>query len=233
MKTKKIMLRIGVIFMSAKLGSLSACGIDKKEWENQTREMLQEKYGEDFEILSIGKSYGNMGNMTYTALCRPKGEEDCLFLTEADKEGTYFQDEYISTLISQKIEHVLEESLQGIAGDCYVHVAPGSKYVDSSDTDMTLEEFLQRNPKNRFAVYAAIEGEPGQIEKVRAALNQALEKIDKINGSLRLSFLDQEGVEAVRERMEQQGITDSRFMELLSHGEERGFDIKEGRIQEI
>lgn len=219
--------------MSAILGSLSACGIDKKAWEDQTREMLQEKYGEDFEILSIGKSYGNMGNMTYTALCRPKGEEECLFLTEADKEGEYFQDEYISTLISQKIENVLEESLQDMAEDCYIHVAPGSKYVDSSDTDMTLEEFLQRNPKNRFAIYAAIEGEEGQTEKVTAALGKALENIDKINGSLRISFLDEQGVEAVRERMQQQGITDSRFMELLSQGEERNFDIKEGKIQEI
>lgn len=219
--------------MSAILGSLSACGIDKKAWEDQTREMLQEKYGEDFEILSIGKSYGNMGNMTYTALCRPKGEEECLFLTEADKEGEYFQDEYISTLISQKIENVLEESLQDMAEDCYIHVAPGSKYVDSSDTDMTLEEFLQRNPKNRFAIYAAIEGEEGQTEKVKAALGRALENIDKINGSLRISFLDEQGVEAVRERMQQQGITDSRFMELLSQGEERNFDIKEGKIQEI
>lgn len=219
--------------MSAILGSLSACGIDKKAWEDQTREMLQEKYGEDFEILSIGKSYGNMGNMTYTALCRPKGEEECLFLTEADKEGAYFQDEYISTLISQKIENVLEESLEDMAEDCYIHVAPGSKYVDSSDTDMTLEEFLQRNPKNRFAIYAAIEGEEGQTEKVKAALGRALENIDKINGSLRISFLDEQGVEAVKERMQQQGITDSRFMELLSQGEERIFDIKEGKIQEI
>lgn len=219
--------------MSAILGSLSACGIDKKAWEDQTREMLQEKYGEDFEILSIGKSYGNMGNMTYTALCRPKGEKECLFLTEADKEGTYFQDEYISTLISQKIEDALEESLEDMAEDCYIHVAPGSKYVDSSDTDMTLEEFLQRNPKNRFAIYAAIEGEEGQTEKVTAALGKALENIDKINGSLRISFLDEQGVEAVRERMQQQGITDSRFMELLSQGEERNFDIKEGKIQEI
>lgn len=233
MKIKKIMLGIGVICMSAIAGSIGACGIDKQEWEKQTRELLQEKYGEDFEILSVGKSYGNMGNATYTALCRPMLDEDCLFLTEADKDGEYFQDEYISTLISEKIENALDQGLEGVANDCYIHVAPGSKYVDSADTDMTLGEFLQMNPKNRFAVYAAVKGDSRQAEEIINRLNHVLAGMDKINGSLRLSFLDQDGVDAVRERMERQGVTDSGFMELLSHGEERTFDIREGRIQGV
>lgn len=211
---------------------LSGCENSKEEWKQQAKELLSEKYGEEFEILSLGESYGNDGNKTYTVICAPEEDGTCRFEAKIEKDGSYFQDGYISTLISNDMEQRFSEKIRVYADSFYIHVAPGSKFVDSENTEMTLEEFLQENPKNRFAVYVAVnETAEEEKSKILEAVQEVLDMQKAISGSLDVSFLPEEKLDELQEYMSVRAVTDSGMIERIEAGRNETYKIETGKIQ--
>ena len=54
------------------------------------KKVLNEKYNEDFEIISLGGRGGTLTNDTFTVKCYPVSDPDYIFKTEIQKEGNFY-----------------------------------------------------------------------------------------------------------------------------------------------
>lgn len=204
----------------------------KQEWTEQAEELLFEKYQEEFCICSIGKSYGNDGNLTYTVTASPKADSNCLFYADIAKTGAFMQDSYISAIICRKICNEIKEELPLNDEEYYLYFAPGSKWVEGSDKNMTLHEFIATNPKNRFVIYFAIEKhiDKAKQDKVINAIQKCLCGKGNISGILRLSYLNVNEINNIKEYMSVRAWSDSGLIKILESGEEQRYEIDCGTI---
>ena len=63
------------------------------------KELLNNKYDEDFEVSAIGQRYGTLSNSTYKVTCYPINHPELVFMAEISKDGSYIYDEYIFRVV--------------------------------------------------------------------------------------------------------------------------------------
>lgn len=107
--------------------------------EKHTKQLLSEKYGEEFEVLDTWSNGGN----AYFALCYPTADRDLLFEASFNLKSKKFRDEYPQSIVSKELKTIVTPKLNNIFGECYSCPFIGS--VDSKITnksDVTIENFV-------------------------------------------------------------------------------------------
>jgi len=74
------------------------------ERAEMAEKLLEEKYGGEYVVYSVGNSWGTSTNNTFTALCYEKSEPTVRFEAKVAKDGSYMHDEYVSRKVSNKME---------------------------------------------------------------------------------------------------------------------------------
>ncbi len=214
--------------------TIMGCGDNQARWSQKAQNLLYDKYGEDFQVIAIGKSYGTFDNQTFTALCAPEARMDCLFEAEIYKDSDYMQDGYVSRKVSVSMEETLGQCLDEMEADYYIHVAPGAKFMDSASGDLSLEEYLSLNPKNKFAVYLAVNLEDGDMatSDAAAAVQEGLSQLYPINGNLWISSMTKREIGEVRDYMVKKARTDDQFMKWMEGGKAGSYQIEDGRLKD-
>ena len=102
-----IMIGVAIVFMSA-------CG---KSREDVTKELLSQKYGEEFIVHSI-RSEGSI----YYATCSPISDSNLFFETSVISDKNLIdEDNYVENCIAKRINVLLEEDLEQFFPGAYIH----------------------------------------------------------------------------------------------------------------
>ncbi|MCM1326209.1 MAG: hypothetical protein NC094_02730 [Bacteroidales bacterium] len=110
---------------------------------------LKEKYGEEFIIHKAVKEY----NQTFFVTCSPKSQEEVVFEAwidrrqnkDGEEKGRVGRDNYDEGKVSVQISKELEEEMQEIFPDCYVHVVAFGFAILNGDEirELTLHKFME------------------------------------------------------------------------------------------
>ena len=148
--------------------ALSGCGTAVKE--QQAQKLLEGKYGERFSV-SVDK-FQELGAGYYTAKAYSAQYPDMPFSVNVDNTGKNFSDNYVARRVCSRIEKQVYNNIHATKGKLLVHVEVMTHGHSLDDPDMTIPDFVNMNPSNRFSIYVfSSSAEPsGDIGKLLSGL---------------------------------------------------------------
>lgn len=176
----------------------SGCGsennsskVDDAIVKDITAKALEEKYGEEFVVHKVRE----ITKDTFFTVCSPKNRMDIVFEAEIDRwqkdgeeRGSIKDDDCADGAVAAQVSQKLEEELQEIFPDCYVHTVAFGTHGDRFEhTDCTLEEYMKSytdrgvDPKAEMYILIQIhikEGEPDE-DAMKAEYQYFSERMQK------------------------------------------------------
>jgi len=136
--------KAGVILILLSLLNLIGCSAIDKDTATQITTALQEKYGEEFEVTSIGNRLGTANNDSVTSYVHPKSNSSILFKATMDTKGKLISDNYIVRKIGNEIENIISTHFKNNSLNAQAIVyAYGADSSESVDTTIGLEEYIE------------------------------------------------------------------------------------------
>ena len=120
-----------------------------------TMDLLEEKYGETFEVKKVGQRWGTLVKDTFKAIVAPTSDPTLVFEATVDKEGSYIMDGYMTEIALRNIKTILDKDIQNVFQDAFVEINSGIQIFEVVD-DLSAESFVINYPKALFAAYIYI-----------------------------------------------------------------------------
>lgn len=136
--------RMVLIVMMITLLSLFGCENKEQKAAKKIVEALEQKYGEEFVLDSIGGGYGTMNSNTFKAMVHPKKDKTLRFSVEITKDLNQVYDKYLNQVVARNAQQPIEEMAQTIWPDARVIVANDTvlTFPEHTDLNMSYVEFL-------------------------------------------------------------------------------------------
>ncbi|WP_314586779.1 hypothetical protein [Paenibacillus terrigena] len=149
--TTKVVL---ILIVSLSIFSMMGCESKDEKAAKRIVEALQEKYGQEFVVDSIGGGWGTMNSNTLKAIVKPQKDPSIKVAVEITKDLKDVYDDYLNEAVAKAAEKPIAEIANSIWGESRVNVAndTGMTYPEHSDTNMSYEQFLKLYPMNRQLV---------------------------------------------------------------------------------
>ena len=165
-KTKPLPLLLFML-LAILTAALSGCGTTEKE--QQAQELLEKKYGEQFSV-SVDK-FQELGSGYYTAKAYSIQYPDIPFSVSVDNDGKNFSDNYVARRVCSRIREQVYNNIHATKGKLLVHVEAMAHGHGLDDPDMTISDFVNMNPSNRFSVYIFSSSAEPSAESIRNLLS--------------------------------------------------------------
>ena len=123
-----------------------------KEKKELAKKMLEEKYDEKFDIISVSKGTG--GDLTkkkFIATCVPQEHKDCMFQARIVEGSLSVKDTYVSTMVCKKMQARLQELVDSDDVVFYVETSPAFTKYDNPD--ISIADYTS-GTNGDFAIYA-------------------------------------------------------------------------------
>ena len=183
---KNILYKVGLIFMAiSSIISISSCA--KRIVEQNTSNikfLLQEKYGCEFEIVSLGDRFSTDKANTVTAVCYPTGNRDLIFEAEMNTDNELVRDDYKESVVEAYIAEIIitEMENRGIPAAVKVHVAKISS-LDKVIKKEELDEFIAANDGISVTFHTAVSNVDA-AQDAYAAITNALMSVYSKNTTM-------------------------------------------------
>ena len=138
-----------VIKLDESMFETECMGIDNRK--NRAKELLEEKYGEEFIVTKYLGSPFMTGYFEVEAY--PRCNPELLFKAAVDVDGKEVEDQYVSKSICYNTADLIEQNLNGLRGSYFISIIPIAKNTILSNPQASMEDFVKANDKNRFSVY--------------------------------------------------------------------------------
>ena len=124
MVIKKKLMQIGglVIAMAALMNFTSCLRALNKTNAGDIERLLQEKYGIEFQVISIGNRLASPSMDTVTAYCSPKNNNRVVFEAKMNVASELVSDDFIERYIDVQAEEQLEKFFQNFGMETTVKV---------------------------------------------------------------------------------------------------------------
>ena len=212
---KRVIAAIMILVMAL---SMSGCkisywdGLSKSEAQEFVEKTLEEKYGEEFIVLSMGIRSGQYYK-ELVAECSPESDKDIVFRIEANhfSENRSLCDEYIRNFVRKQLknniesilikyyeEYAFEVNVLGLEPfyDSGIRTSKGSVVEQFSDSFKKGEEEL-----NKTNVWIVIDkNEQDEIYKLKQALQEMTSYFYSLNIYFDCFFGDQETIKICKEK---------------------------------
>jgi len=144
---KKVVL---ILLLSLSIFSMIGCESKDEKAAKRIVESLQEKYGKEFVVDSIGGGWGTMNSNTLKAIVKPKDDLSIRVAVEITKDLKDVYDDYLNEAVAKAAVEPITEMANSIWGESRVEVTndTGMTYPEHSDTNMSYEQFLKLYPMN-------------------------------------------------------------------------------------
>lgn len=184
------------------------------DYEAQATRLLEEKYGEPFEIVEVFTPSPTSGN--YKVGAHPRSAPELIFNATVAMDGSSLTDGYVCRCVSAKIENQMRENLDGLEGDFLVKAGAAVKTIDSTDTGMSIAEYQAGRPALGYAIYLVyFPGATGASE-IYNTISHSFDGLNELHGNLYLYITDDSTLEAVQKLFAQTANADSRFDDLVA-----------------
>lgn len=195
------------------LMGLFGCGGGSREEKAEKRilEAMQEKYGKEFVLDSIGGSWGTMNNNTLKAVVRPADDDTLKVPVEITKDLKDVYDMYLNQAVARneqpKIEAIGKKYWP--EGQWVVVNDTKLRYPEHNDTSMPYTEFIKLYPTNTQIVTTCLNIEDymdskGMIDteaevKKYIAYAKELAEQNYVSSQVSLLFLTPEALDKLEE----------------------------------
>lgn len=186
-KTWKVLITIlfvGVITMSE-----AACATPFSE-EEVAKKLLFEKYNEDFEIETVQGGGGILDGYT-NVVAYPVDNPNLPFMVHIDGDGSGMSDNYVSRIICEEMADIIAQNLDGLKGVYYVHSAMTIESWNLDNPNMTIKEYLNSNPEDRFVIYLAYCPDGDDADNYYENISKMFSGIEEVDGNVRLYKCDE------------------------------------------
>ena len=191
------------------------------------KELLNNKYDEDFEVSAIGQRYGTLSNSTYKVTCYPINHPELVFMAEISKDGSYIYDEYISRIVCNKLNN---DIIQKINFNAKFFIASRPSVFETSNKNITLDELVKLNDNTDFVIWMVCNNNI-ETSKMLEELNDVFSSYQNLNGELRFYITKDDNVVKQFGKMAKDcAIFDSNMTMILADIEEQKIEIKNSRI---
>lgn len=201
MRIKKFVLfsLIVVIFTN-----IIGCGLAISP-ENYAVKLLNEKYNDSFvidEILSYSLIYKN-----YIVIAYQEDNPNLLFRAEIDTEKGTISDNYVVKLLTRDMGDEIAQNLNNLSGIYCIKVDAGhepnfSKEAYSENSNITLKEFMEFIPGNKFAIYVNYVPDKMNPEQIYDSLNDMFNGMEPIGGKIHLYIMGEHELAKVQKYYE-------------------------------
>ena len=147
-KTKRTLLIFLAVFAVTAVAT-SCYGRTGKEYLAQ--KLLQGKCREQFSVSA--DKVQELGTGYYSGKAYSMQYPDMPFSVSIDNDGKKFSDNYVARRVCSKIEERIRSNIHPTKGKVLVHVEAMVQGHALDDPDMTVSDFVDTNPSNRFSIY--------------------------------------------------------------------------------
>lgn len=155
---------VGIPMTLLLLMGLFGCGGGSREEKAEKRilEAMQEKYGKEFVLDSIGGSWGTMNNNTLKAVVRPADDNTLKVPVEITKDLKDVYDMYLNQAVARNEQPKIEAIAKQFWPDSKIVISNDTKlmYPEDNNTSMSYKEFLEKNPNNTMLIKVYVNGDP-------------------------------------------------------------------------
>jgi hypothetical protein len=206
----------------------------KGEAKKLAKDLLQEKYEDEFVVYSIGNSWGTLTEDTFTALSYEKNSPTVRFEATVAKDGSYLIDEYIRRKISDEMEKRMLDVMQNSSFNIGLKVGPDIKIVDSNNTNMTVEEYMKLAPNLGFRFYVVTDAKnlsDNEARELVDVLSRSVQEYSNINGSMDLYFSSTSTLDQFNDYIKKNPNADSGMFEILEEANHEQHDITNSTLE--
>ncbi|MBY0099158.1 hypothetical protein [Mesobacillus maritimus] len=175
---KNLRKKVSGILMAVSIFSLLGCSDSDKNQAADVENLLEDKYGQEFTVRSIGGRYGTATNDTVTTYVHPADNEKISFKAVMSKDGELVADSYIPRIISHSLNQILKQELQatGIESETLAVIMKANSSAEKNP-DITLEEYVKTYKPGYFSADMIVKETPDlkaeQFEHALQAVYQA------------------------------------------------------------
>lgn len=214
------LIRWGVILMTFLSSiNLTGCGENlNTKREEIAKRLLEDKYNEDFDVYTIGKSFGTLTNTTFEVTCSPKSDSDLKFKAEVEKDGDWIDDEYVTRRVSNEVENKISEAISNTISDFAVKVDAGIKSTEITDPGISIDEFMKAEPEESFLIYIIIDKDSTDgitNDMLYDTFVSMLSDLPKLSGRVDIYLADKQVLEKAIDYMKEHANADSGLDEIL------------------
>ena len=179
-------------------------GLTRLGAEEYVQNTLQEKYGEEFVVTSMGIHSGQYYR-ELVGTCSPKSDENIAFNFEVNSFGEQRElyDDYIQNVVrkqlKQNIDEVLSTHYDNFASEVYV--TPLTSWYDSEirlTSEATIKNFSESftdNDENCTLAYIVIKNSETDFNKIENALQEMCVNFYQLNVFIDCYYTDNETIE--------------------------------------
>ena len=174
----------GLVIVVATMMSFTSClqGLNKAN-AGDIEKLLQEKYGTEFQVISIGNRLASPGMDTVTAYCRPVNDSRIVFEAKMNTENQLVSDGFVKRVVEVQAEKDLEKffSAQGVQASVYANITPVPE-----NTDYRSADYLQiiKNTPDISLTFKTVVSESKKDKKLYQAISAALMNYYQMNNSI-------------------------------------------------
>lgn len=224
-KWKKV---LGVLWLGVTALTITACG-SRKEYEQLACSLLEEKYGESFEIENyLGHEWTED---FFEVLVSPTEHPDIFFEAQVKCDGSGLSDEYIEARVCRKVEEQIAENISTLKGYFIVKSHAVIKSIRSNDSDMSISEFVEQIPENSFAVYLHYCPEQDSAQNVYQALSKTFNHLEMLKGNIQFYITDEKTLKSVQGYFEENSKIYSEYKKILENSHHIIIPFENGTIQ--
>lgn len=205
------LIMTGVIMMVLSGMILEGCG-KTAEKEARIKKILEEKYGEEFEVTRV---YGQgVMEKYYTAEAYAVEYPDLPFPLNIDEEGGSFMDGYVMKRGTNLMASQAAVNLGGLRNPFYVHVQSMFPNSVSTNPNQTLKEYLASEETNFFTFYLYLDVDGETPESLYASLRNMLAGMEEAEGSVEIFFGDEKLMDQIREYVESHATLEDDYSKI-------------------
>lgn len=204
-----IILVVAIIAIAVILYMLMGGGNTKK----LAKKLLEEKFGEEFEVV---ESYGRVIDYN-EVVAYSLNYPDIFFEAKVYKEDNSISDEYVTSRVCRKIEEKIEQNIVNLPGKIFVRVAAISNSIDSSNSNMSIDEYLTLKSKNQYVVYLHYVPTKKDAIKTYQELKNILNGLEKMKGRIQLYIVDDALLNKVENHLSKLPKIDEEYKDMLEH----------------
>ena len=196
--------------------------------EKQAIEMLNEKYNDSFEIESVQSQSFSGGY--YTVIAYQEEEPTLLFRADIDSDGTGLSDNYVARILYRDMAEQVAWNLNQLPGTYYIYVEAMFEPTMLKKPGITLKEFMEETPKNKFTINVNYAPEETNPEEVYAGLANIFQNMENISGKIHLYIMDETHIARVQEYMETHDRCYDEFEDMVENASVGLIDFENGTI---
>lgn len=217
--------------MTAVVTNITGCRLmSNKERMEKAKVLLEEKYQEEFEILEY-QGIINIAEEEYKVMAAAKNSPDILFEAKASGKESYLSDEYITAKVCRLMEEQMLRNLGSMKGYLKIKIQAVSKTITSSDSKMSIQEYMTLKPSNLYAVYLHYYPLDVDGKVIYENMQKAFVGMGNMSGAIELYIVDEDKLKEIASYLKECAILDEQYKELLSGVIAIRIPFKNGNIQ--